>query len=169
MKKLLLLVLSACISTSVYCGEITEIELPDLLGTYVWRDEKTATFQFDTIPQTIYEIQLRLIGVVDPGMQECEGGSVPINNSLGMKLRGVIPDTDTVPDAWWVFGHEVRPPQFDYSDIEFEITRTFSPQNNPSWDFLQGGSGQVILQTSERYDNDYLCIHIEDPSVVSHE
>jgi hypothetical protein len=150
MKRLLLLIIAFCVTTPAYCGEITEIELPDLVGTYVWRDSKSSEFQFDRIPQTIYRMEIRIAGVVTPGNLYCEGGGLGLIGSLGMRFIAEIPDT--IPDVEWVADHSIRPDgAFNWDEFEFDVTIEFLPRNGVTWDIVMDGNGRIDLISREAY------------------
>ncbi len=151
MKKFLLLTLIACISTPAFCGEITEIELTDLTGTYIWLDSKSTTFQFDRIPQNIYGMQVRIVGVLSPGTQYCECGGLGMHCTIGMRFVAEIPDTN--PDVRWIAIDQIRPESFNWDDVEFELTIEFEPRNGVAWDILEDGIGQVNLLSREQFSN----------------
>ncbi len=164
MKNLLFFVLLFCFSISAYCGEITEIELTDLTGTYVWRDSQISNFQFDHIPQHIYGMKILLVGVLSPGTQNCEGGQVGLDGSLGMVFHAILPDTTTPPNGRWVAAYQIETEYFDWGDIDFEVTLTLVPQNGATWDFLADGSGNLTIETRELFRNEYLYLKLDEPS-----
>ena len=145
-------------------GEIVEIDLPGLIGTYEVSvvSLRSADFQFDRLPLTIYGVSLNICGVLHPGSQCCEGGSVAMQVTLGMKFTATFPDT--ISNAEWNATCEIRGDYFDWSDIEFSTTTTFVSENNATWEFLETELGSVVLSSADLIHNIYLCGCMDHPS-----
>ena len=154
----LALILVCIFSAPAQGGEITEFELPGLYGTYNGSQERFDGFTFVRLPGEIYNLQLRLTGVLHPGTMECFGGSIPQYMSLGLNYSTSIWDPDAGPEGMWEAAYEQEPGDYlDWSDVPFEFTVTYSPQSGTGEDFLSGGTGSVILDTVESVPNPGDC------------
>lgn len=122
-----------------------EIPLPALLGTYGCEDywcssSRTASFQLDDMPDTIYAVSIRLSGTAAIGEFLCwPGGSPPSYiDSVGIDLMAGM--FDSLNTHWW--SAEYIAPD---TNGAFECQVQFRQLLGATWEFLESGRGDVKL------------------------
>jgi len=153
-------------SASVSASEITEIPLPELHGSYFFNFHNETTiqnvlFEFDTAPTTIYDVRIKLSGIVDAGHYICDPYPVPI--WWGIEFKTFIDDSVT-GGYWHAYAATPR------HDGSFELEEEFTPHSQATWEFLKSctGGGRVIIRP-ELASFGLSCYHHIYPSVVVEE
>ena len=126
-------------------AETVEIPLPALLGTYgcentLCVDSRTASFQLDILPDTIYAVSIRLSGTVTVGEYWCSSGGGPpfYADSVGMDFNAHM--LDSLNSHWWSAEY-ITPDE----DGAFEYQVQFEQLFGATWEYLESGRGDVSL------------------------
>jgi len=129
---------------SAAAGATMETALPALLGTYGCENyscptSRTASFQLDMIPNTIYAVWIRLSGTVTVGTDECwYTGPPPSLEIVGMEFIASM--FDSLNSHWWT-ADQITPEE---SGV-FSFQAQFFQLLGATWEYLEAGRGDVKL------------------------
>ena len=122
-------------------AQTVEVPLPELNGLYtLYEFQRTAVFELPCQPAAITGASIRISGHATVGAVVCEwGGPYP----WSMMMDATIPDTTTGAD-WLATSQTPEEPG------TFEMTAVFGDLygQDPSWDSLLGGVGEVTLRAA---------------------
>jgi hypothetical protein len=143
------IVLISMMMSIVFVGfihaEVVDISLPGICGFYsadssYSANTRTADFTLSRIPTTVYDVFIRLIGVADTGLLNCEG-------AYGQRIIGPwdtdydISMLDNTSGNLWIANF-----LYEDSSSTLDTTRTFWTNSGATWDFLINGAGSVTLR-----------------------
>lgn len=154
------------IAGSALGADTVYVQLPTLDGLYSVGGvhSRSATFQLERTPLTIYHVWIHIAGTVTVGQSMCAkdpGG--PVEGPLPWQedFEAYIHETGT--QEWWGAG-ELTP------DVSggFEMTDLFTNGFQGSWEFLKTGPGTVTLFGTPRNAID-ACYSLVDPYATVNE
>jgi hypothetical protein len=126
-------------------AEIVEIQLPALAGTYGSESmpcggHRSASFQLDRLPDTIYGVWIRMSGTVVVGQEYCDfsGWPPPYTEAEGMLFNPAM--KDSLHSAGW--GVFFTTPD-ESSAFEYQVQ--FLPGSGATWEYLESGRGDVSV------------------------
>ena len=161
MSRIFLLILLCLLIASIpLYGEIVEVSLPELNGYY--GDSiitRSAHFNLARIPNEVHNVSIKLRGVADTGLLNCEG-------AYGQMILG----------PWWTnydismldyTSGQLWKANFTYEDSSsvLDTTRTFWAGSGATWEFLKSGQGDLILRWYP-LGIILLCSSIREPNVT---
>jgi len=130
-------------------GEIVEIPLPGLIGTYGSESPlplsacytiRSATFQLDRMPDTVYSVWIRISGTAVAGQTYCDFSGWP---PPGIQLEGMVflaGMLDSLHFSGWNANCAIPN---DSSAFEYQVQ--FYPHAGATWEYLESGRGDVDL------------------------
>ena len=148
-------------SNSLY-GEIVEVPLPELNGFYSDSiHTRTAHFTLPRIPTEVYDVSIRLCGIADTGVLECEAGYQMVQGPWWTQYD--ISMLDQTTSQSWIAN-------FTYEDSSsvLDTTRTFWTSSGATWNFLKTGQGDLVLDWYP-LGIILLCWVIRDPNITINE
>jgi hypothetical protein len=155
----LIILLLLIFPSSLLYGEIVEVPLPEFNGFY--SDSictRTAHFTMLKIPIEVYNVSIRLCGIAETGLLECEGPyGLPVQGPWWTQYDIFMLD-QTTGKSWYA--------SFTYEDSSsvLDTTRTFSPDSGATWEFLKSGQGELTLRWYP-LGTILLCWDIREPNV----
>lgn len=125
-------------------AEVVDISLSGICGFYSTdssysANTRTADFILSRIPTTVYDVSIKLIGLADTGLLDCEG-------AYGQRIIGPwdtdyeISMTDITSGKLWIANF-----LYEDSSSALDTTRTFWTNSGATWEFLKNGTGSVTL------------------------
>ena len=125
-------------------AEIVEIPLAGLVGTYgsgnsLCYSSRTASFQLDRIPDTVYAVSIRMSGTLVVGEMHCEWAP-PTTEPKGLYFDGGM--KDSLNSVGW--GAHFGTPD---ESSAFENQVQFIPSPGATWEYLKSGRGDVSIHT----------------------
>lgn len=126
-------------------AEIVEIPLPGLVGTYGSESSpchgiRSASFQLDRVPETVYAVWIRISGTVAAGQTWCDfsGWPPPGIQPEGMDFSAGM--FDSLNSFGW---NAICATPDESSAFEYQVR--FYPRPGATWEYLESGLGDVDL------------------------
>ncbi|MGD1047302.1 MAG: hypothetical protein ABR899_00955 [Candidatus Krumholzibacteriaceae bacterium] len=130
-------------------AEIVEIPLPGLIGTYGSESPlpmsgcyttRSASFQLDRMPKTVYAVWIRISGTAVAGQTYCDFSGWP---PPGIQLEGMAFSAnmlDSLNSSGWNADCATAG---ESSTFEYKVQ--FYPHSGATWEYLESGRGDVNL------------------------
>ena len=146
----LAIVLTAISFISAFASDITEVQLPDLIGNYSsTTGSRSCDFILDITPIEVYDVWIHFSGSAIVGEEYCLFGD-DLEGPFPLPVNFIILLKDPISGdiLFWASCHgEENSGPFEYT-LLFEPWPFADPE--PTWEFIISGGGTALLEAGPR-------------------